>query len=51
MKGNDVFRFAIRVLKESIENVLDQSGLSIDDIDLIIPHQANYRIISHVAKR
>lgn len=51
MKGNDVFRFAIRVLKESIENVLDQSGLSIDDIDLIIPHQANYRIISHVAKK
>ena len=51
MKGNDVFRFAIRVLKESIENVLDQSGLSIDDIDLVIPHQANYRIISHVAKK
>lgn len=51
MKGNDVFRFAIRVLKESIENVLDQSGFSIDDIDLIIPHQANYRIISHVAKK
>lgn len=51
MQGNDVFRFAVRVLKESIENVLEQSGLTIDDIDLIIPHQANYRIINHVAKK
>jgi 3-oxoacyl-[acyl-carrier-protein] synthase-3 len=51
MQGNDVFRFAVRVLKESIENVLNQAHLTIDDIDLIIPHQANYRIINHVAKR
>ncbi|WP_028044066.1 beta-ketoacyl-ACP synthase III [Candidatus Stoquefichus massiliensis] len=51
MQGNDVFRFAVRVLKESIENVLKQAHLTIDDIDLIIPHQANYRIINHVAKR
>ena len=51
MKGNDVFRFAVRVLKESIENVLAQSNLTMDDIDLVIPHQANYRIISHVAKK
>lgn len=51
MQGNDVFRFAVRVLKESIENVLQQAQLTIDDIDLIIPHQANYRIINHVAKK
>jgi 3-oxoacyl-[acyl-carrier-protein] synthase-3 len=51
MQGNEVFRFAVQVLKESIENVLQQSHLSIDDIDYIIPHQANYRIIQHVAKR
>lgn len=51
MKGNDVFRFAVKVVKEAIENVLEQSHLSIDDIDLIIPHQANYRIIAHVAKK
>ena len=50
MQGNDVFRFAVRVLKESIENVLNQAHLTIDHIDLII-HQANYRIINHVAKR
>ncbi|MEG0276872.1 MAG: beta-ketoacyl-ACP synthase III [Coprobacillus sp.] len=51
MKGNDVFRFAVKVMKEAIETVLEQSGLSIEDIDLIIPHQANYRIIAHVAKK
>lgn len=51
MKGNDVFRFAVKVLKESIENVLEQSSLTIDDIDCIIPHQANLRIIQHVAKK
>lgn len=51
MKGNDVFRFAVKVMKEAIENVLEQANLSIEDIDLIIPHQANYRIIAHVAKK
>lgn len=51
MQGQEVFRFAVRVMQESIEKVLQLSGLSIDDIDLIIPHQANYRIISHVAKK
>ena len=51
MQGNDVFRFAVRVLKESIEQVLELAQLSIDDIDLIIPHQANLRIINHVAKK
>ena len=51
MQGNDVFRFAVRVLKEAIESTLEQANLSLNDIDLIIPHQANYRIISHVAKK
>ena len=51
MQGQEVFRFAIRVMKESIEKVLQQANLTIDDIDLIIPHQANYRIIAHVAKK
>lgn len=51
MQGNDVFRFAVMALKEAIESVLEQSSYTMDDIDLIIPHQANYRIISHVAKK
>lgn len=51
MAGNDVFRFAIKVMQQAIEKVLDESGYTMDDIDMIIPHQANYRIISHVAKK
>ena len=51
MQGNDVFRFATRVLKEAIDEVLKQANLNINDIDLIIPHQANYRIIARVAKK
>ncbi len=51
MKGQNVFRFAIRALQESIEEVLKKSNLSITDIDYIIPHQANLRIINYVAKK
>ena len=51
MQGNDVFRFAIKAMQEAIEEVLKQSGYTINDIDMIIPHQANYRIINHVAKK
>lgn len=51
MQGNDVFRFAVKVLKEAIEKVLEEAKLSIEDIDMIIPHQANARIIAHVAKK
>ena len=45
MDGKRVFRFATRVLADSVAKVVTDSGLAIDDIDLIIPHQANDRII------
>ncbi|NLY21471.1 MAG: ketoacyl-ACP synthase III [Tissierellia bacterium] len=51
MNGKEVFRFAIKVMQESIESLLNQIDKSIDEIDLIIPHQANIRIISHVARK
>jgi 3-oxoacyl-[acyl-carrier-protein] synthase-3 len=51
MNGKDVFKFAVRVLEESINAVLDQAGLKVEDIDLLIPHQANVRIIDHVSKK
>lgn len=51
MQGKEVFRFAINALQESIQEVLKQSQLQIEDIQCIIPHQANYRIISHVARK
>ncbi len=51
MNGRQVFRFATKVLSESVEDVLEKAGLSIDDVSLIVPHQANVRIIESAAKR
>lgn len=45
MDGKAVFRFATRVMAQATRKVLDRSGLTTDDVDLIIPHQANIRII------
>lgn len=49
MNGKEVFQFATRIMIKSISQVLNKSNLSISDIDYIIPHQANIRIIDHVA--
>ena len=46
MNGSDVFRFAVSVTTEATRQVLDRVGLDVGDIDLLIPHQANQRIIS-----
>ncbi len=51
MNGREVFKFATRVLVSSAEKLLDQLGLTIDDIDLYVPHQANVRIIKHAVER
>ncbi len=51
MQGRDVFRFATRVLPESVVQALEKAGLTTDDIDLLIPHQANVRIIDAAARR
>ena len=51
MNGRQVFRFATQVIASSIEETLKKAGLTIDDIDLIVPHQANTRIIETAAKR
>jgi 3-oxoacyl-[acyl-carrier-protein] synthase-3 len=51
MNGRQVFRFATRVLASSIEETVEKAGLTMDDIDLIVPHQANTRIIETAAKR
>lgn len=45
MDGRTVFRWAVRLIPDAINTMLDQSGLQLDDIDLIVPHQANVRII------
>ncbi|HZK41034.1 MAG TPA: beta-ketoacyl-ACP synthase III [Atribacterota bacterium] len=51
MNGKEVFQFAIRIMIKSISQVLNKSNLSIDDINYIIPHQANIRIIDYVARK
>ena len=51
MNGKEIFQFAIRIMIKSISHVLDKSNLSMNDIDYIIPHQANIRIIDYVARK
>ena len=50
MNGREVYKFATRILVSSAEKLLDECGLTVDDIDLYIPHQANKRIIDHAAR-
>jgi 3-oxoacyl-[acyl-carrier-protein] synthase-3 len=51
MSGRQVFRFATQAISDSISEVLEKTEMSPDDIDLIIPHQANKRIIESAAKK
>lgn len=51
MRGNDVFKFAVTALEQAIRDVLKDTGFSMADVDEVICHQANERIINHVAKR
>lgn len=46
MKGREVFKFAVEKFYESIQELLKENNLKIEDIDLIVPHQANVRIIN-----
>lgn len=50
MNGQDVFKFAVRKVPESILAVLDKAGLATDDVDHFILHQANARIIQSVSR-
>jgi 3-oxoacyl-[acyl-carrier-protein] synthase III len=51
MNGREVFKFATRVMVSSASKVLDECGLTVDDVDVYVPHQANKRIIDHAAGR
>jgi 3-oxoacyl-[acyl-carrier-protein] synthase-3 len=50
MRGREVFKHAVRNMAEACDNALQAAGLTPDDIDLLIPHQANMRIIESTAK-
>ncbi len=51
MEGNKVFKFAVPAMVQAAEKVLAEAGLRADDVALVIPHQANIRIIEAVANR
>lgn len=51
MDGKEVYKFAVKVMGKTAEKALERAGLSHEDIDLLVPHQANIRIITSAAKR
>jgi 3-oxoacyl-[acyl-carrier-protein] synthase III len=51
MSGNEVFKFAVKIMGEAAIKALKAAGLSAADVDCLIPHQANIRIIQSAAKR
>lgn len=51
MAGSEVMKFAVKIMAEAADKVVADAGLTWDDIDLIIPHQANMRIVEAAAKR
>jgi 3-oxoacyl-[acyl-carrier-protein] synthase-3 len=51
MEGNTVFKFAVKVMEEIVYEALSENNLQISDIDWLIPHQANIRIIRSTAKK
>jgi len=50
MKGREVFRFAVRAMPTATREVLNRAGLTLADLNLLIPHQANQRIIEAAAR-
>lgn len=51
MNGPEVFKFAVRALTDSCEEAVARAGLSMSDMDVVIPHQANMRIIEAAVRR
>ena len=51
MNGKEVFKIAVRSMEEISRQALDEAGVSIDQVALVIPHQANRRIIVALAER
>ena len=51
MNGREVFKFATSVMVDSVKKVLEGTKYSLEDIDYVVPHQANLRIIDYAAKK
>ena len=51
MNGREVFKFATRVLVRSAQELMDECGVAVEDVDVYVPHQANVRIIEHAREK
>src|SRR3989338_868545 len=51
MEGSEVFKSAVKTMSEAVTEVLKRAGATVDEIDCLIPHQANLRILNAVANR
>ncbi len=51
MQGRAVFNFAVKKLDEIVRTLCDKAGITVDELDLVVPHQANIRILEAVARR
>ncbi len=51
MVGRDVFKYAVRAMEDAIDKVLQQEGVTIEQVSLLIPHQANIRILRSLSER
>lgn len=51
MEGNKVFKFAVSRLSSLADELIQEAGIKASDIDWLVPHQANYRILNSTAKK
>lgn len=51
MAGSEVFKFAVKIMEQSSMSVINKAGLKKEDIDFLVPHQANLRIIDSAVRR
>lgn len=51
MKGSEVFKKAVEKMSESVKSLLKSNNLNIEDVDFLVPHQANQRIINSIANK
>ena len=51
MQGREVYKYAVNAMRRAAEDALQKYGLSSEDVDMVIPHQANLRIIEAITDR
>lgn len=51
MDGKEVFKFAVRIMEKASTDAIDKAGLKLEDLDFVVPHQANIRIIDSALKK